>query len=742
MKTKLLLLCTLFSLYTHAQLRLIKQTENNVYRRGVTGLKTLNNDILFTMTESGSPYKLGAYVSNGSNKTTNQIQGLENNRYSFEGLDKENYAIDNDVFLFSSRLNNSQSEDKAYRINDGRTSATLVTSSTSAESITRTSNNKIIKQRKEYYPPYTLFGNRYAGGYNFFISIFNSDGILENSYEFDGNTGTGNSVDDFNSLTLITNIFYWKGTYYFIGNNTQNRTDLYKFDGLSNYRMTKLYVNGNSNTSVGPSDILLEDSYIYFQGLYRTWGVTDGPNDFIDEGRELCYTNGDIMFGASQTQIPLFIFNVSKENYDGTRGYRAKNTSESSAMSKPIKEFNGSIIYIDENNDNLNIINPDGTNYNLVNSTKDTDSYFTFNNKFYYLTRKLNPDYSSTCYMYEIDGDPLNTIRHEFPLSIDGNNFSFAQNNYLSISENEGKAYIIGGYYPSSGVKAAILSFDFSTSQFTKEKVFNPNEISGYITNINRFNNGFVFSDFDKVYSYNVEIRAKYFTPNQGGKSADIEKNNSEEDITYNNTVYNVNLETTSLAPNETLKIELLDTTSIAFKSKIGNLPNNSYAKTYYKLVTLNESSHQSTVNLTYNNADFTDNITDPSNLTAQIYKDGNWVDIEISSVNAAEKTFTITHNFEPNTLVFLKNNATLSSKSFKNENLSVYPNPTTSQLHIKLKNGATIKKTTIYSLVGQEVLKNKTDAPTVNLSNLAEGIYILKVESSHGTFSKRILKK
>ncbi|WP_193747229.1 hypothetical protein [Algibacter lectus] len=55
MKTKLLLLCTLLSFYTHAQLRLIKQTENNIYRRGVTGVTTLNNDILFTMTESGSP---------------------------------------------------------------------------------------------------------------------------------------------------------------------------------------------------------------------------------------------------------------------------------------------------------------------------------------------------------------------------------------------------------------------------------------------------------------------------------------------------------------------------------------------------------------------------------------------------------------------------------------------------------------------------------------------------------------
>lgn len=742
MRTKLLLLCTFFSLYTHAQLRLIKQTENFSSNNTVTGLKTLNNDILFTMTESGSPFKRGAYISNGSSDTTNEIQGLENNRYSFEGLDKENYVIDNDAFLFSSRLFNSQSEDKAYRINDGSTSATLVTSSTSSESITRTSNNKIIKQRREFYPSYTSNGISFASGFNFFISIFNGDGILENSYEFDGNTGIGNSVDDFNSLTLITDIFYWKGTYYFIGNTTQNRSDLYKFDSLSNYRITKLYVNGNSNTDVGPSDILLEDSYIYFQGLYRTWGVSDDPDDFVDEGRELCYTNGDIIFGANQTQLPLFILNENKENYDGTRGYMAKNTSEGFAMSKPIKELNGSVIYIDENNDTLNIVNPDDTYYNLVNFTKDTDAYFTYNNKFYYIASELNSDYSSTYYMYEIDGDPLNTIIHEFPTSTDGNNFSFAINNNLDVSEADQKVYIIGGYHSSAGVKAAILSFDFSTSQFTKEKVFDNNEISGYINNISKFNNGFVFSDGDKIYSYDVDIRAKYFTPDQSGKSANAAKVNSDEDISYNNTIYNVNLETSDLATNATLKVELLDTTSTAFKTKIGSLPNNSYAKTYYKLVTLNESSHQSSITLTYNNADFTDNITSTSDLTAQIYDAGNWIDLNISSVNTTEKTFTVTHNFEPNTLIFLKNNATLSTKSFTNANLNVYPNPTSSILNIELKNGATIKETTIFNLVGQQVLKNTSGNTSINMSSLPKGLYILQTESNHGTFSKKIIKK
>lgn len=742
MKTKLLLLCIFCSAYTHAQLRLIKQTEDNVYRRGVTGLKTLNNDIIFAMTESGSPYKIGAYISNGSSDTTNEIQGLENNTYSFEGLFKENYVINNDVFLFSSRLLNYQSEDKAYKINDARTSAKLVASSPSNQTITRTSNNKIIKQQREYYAPYTLYGNRYSGGYNFNLDIYNANGLLENSISFNGNTGVNSAIEDFNSLTLITNIFYWKGTYYFTGNNTQNRTDLYKIGNNRPYRITELFVTGTSNISVEPSDIVLGNSYIYFQGLYRTWGVNDDPNDYVDEGRELCYTNGSTTFGSGQTQIPLFIFNYSKENYDGTRGFRAKETTENYANSKPITELNGSIVFIDENTSYVNAINTNGTVDNLILYSNTSDEYFVYDNKLYYLVYEYHPDYSNTSYLYEIDGDPLNTIKHELPLSNNGDKFSLALKNKFALSKKDGKVYILGAYHPAEGVKAGILSFDFETSQFTKEVIFDYDEISGSITNIHRFNNGFVFSDFDKVYSYNVDIRAKYIKPNESNKSAQSTKTNSESDITYNNNTYFVDVESSNLTTDETLRIELLDTTSTAFKSKIGSLPDKSFAQTYYKIVTLNESNHQSTLTLTYNNQDFKDNITSTSNLSAQIFKDGNWTNIAIESVDLSAKTFTITHNFEPSTLIFLKNNATLSISKFTTNNLIIHPNPTSSVLNIQLKDEATITETTVYNMVGKQVLKNNTNSKTLDISKLSQGMYILKVKSSRGSFFKNIIKE
>ncbi|MDB2462949.1 T9SS type A sorting domain-containing protein, partial [Algibacter sp.] len=78
----------------------------------------------------------------------------------------------------------------------------------------------------------------------------------------------------------------------------------------------------------------------------------------------------------------------------------------------------------------------------------------------------------------------------------------------------------------------------------------------------------------------------------------------------------------------------------------------------------------------------------------------------------------------------------------FSSKNLSVYPNPTSSILNIELKNGGSIKKTTILNLVGQQVLKNTTGRTSINISGLSKGMYILKIESSDGTFSKRVIKK
>lgn len=66
-------------------------------------------------------------------------------------------------------------------------------------------------------------------------------------------------------------------------------------------------------------------------------------------------------------------------------------------------------------------------------------------------------------------------------------------------------------------------------------------------------------------------------------------------------------------------------------------------------------------------------------------------MELNIDSVNLAEKTFTFSYNFEPETTVALRNTSTLNISKFEKKIL-VYPNPTNSILNIQLKDGATIE--------------------------------------------------
>src|SRR6185312_11036406 len=66
--------------------------------------------------------------------------------------------------------------------------------------------------------------------------------------------------------------------------------------------------------------------------------------------------------------------------------------------------------------------------------------------------------------------------------------------------------------------------------------------------------------------------------------------------------------------------------------------------------------------------------------------------------------------------------------------NISVYPNPATTNLHIKL-NQQKIKCVELFTVLGEAVLKNQynDEAVTLSLSGIVSGFYILKTTSSSG---------
>ncbi|WP_456438436.1 T9SS type A sorting domain-containing protein [Psychroserpens sp.] len=81
-----------------------------------------------------------------------------------------------------------------------------------------------------------------------------------------------------------------------------------------------------------------------------------------------------------------------------------------------------------------------------------------------------------------------------------------------------------------------------------------------------------------------------------------------------------------------------------------------------------------------------------------------------------------------------------LSVEEFGLETIQMYPNPTSSYLTIKTPSQITITKIEVYSLLGKKVLISTTGNNTLNVNQLASGIYVINITSSLGNISKKLI--
>lgn len=75
---------------------------------------------------------------------------------------------------------------------------------------------------------------------------------------------------------------------------------------------------------------------------------------------------------------------------------------------------------------------------------------------------------------------------------------------------------------------------------------------------------------------------------------------------------------------------------------------------------------------------------------------------------------------------------------------ISLYPNPTKDVLFLEDKNGM-YKTWTIYSMLGKKVnegLFSSTDSNTIDIKDLAKGMYLIKLSSASGSVTKRFVIK
>ena len=71
---------------------------------------------------------------------------------------------------------------------------------------------------------------------------------------------------------------------------------------------------------------------------------------------------------------------------------------------------------------------------------------------------------------------------------------------------------------------------------------------------------------------------------------------------------------------------------------------------------------------------------------------------------------------------------------------VSVYPNPTNDIVNLSLPTSIVIEKTTLFNLLGKDMGVTIT-GNTLDVSDLSIGVYILSVQTSEGTITKRIIK-
>ena len=82
------------------------------------------------------------------------------------------------------------------------------------------------------------------------------------------------------------------------------------------------------------------------------------------------------------------------------------------------------------------------------------------------------------------------------------------------------------------------------------------------------------------------------------------------------------------------------------------------------------------------------------------------------------------------------------NQNEFVKDKISIYPNPVKDVLNIQLALGTTIESYEIYDMLGKKVLAKNTTNSTLNVSQLNNGIYLLKTTTSNGVATSKFVKE
>ena len=71
----------------------------------------------------------------------------------------------------------------------------------------------------------------------------------------------------------------------------------------------------------------------------------------------------------------------------------------------------------------------------------------------------------------------------------------------------------------------------------------------------------------------------------------------------------------------------------------------------------------------------------------------------------------------------------------------SIYPNPSTDQINIEVLTTLNIELVALYSMHGRLIKEQKYELQSMDMSQVALGIYMLRISSDKGLINARIVK-
>lgn len=137
-----------------------------------------------------------------------------------------------------------------------------------------------------------------------------------------------------------------------------------------------------------------------------------------------------------------------------------------------------------------------------------------------------------------------------------------------------------------------------------------------------------------------------------------------------------------------------------------------------------------------------TNSLISNNNTGSSYSEDGglNWVGIETTLQITDVDALDINNIWASSGSVIYKNNSTLKVNDELTSSFAIYPNPANDIIHVVTKNQFNINFITLYDITGRLILKTKSSS--VNIQDLKQGVYTLKIESNQGITTKQMIKQ